>query len=417
MHTIKASPTKQNSVINTTAGILILLFPAFLVALPDGGAGILILLVLVSIVGLIKNRGVVPLHPDERYFLYAVGLFLLVYAFNIWFFGVKISAFDNPSRFLLLLPVFFYLRKIKLNLNYLIFSLFLGTLSCIVFAIYQKYFLDIPRAHGVSGVVTFALISVTLAMMSLSVAMLSSSKWLKSLMLLSFFFGVSASIMSGTRGAWLALPVGVFVLLLINPLNWKKQSRIILSLISICVLGAAYFLPFVQMRIDTAISGFMDYFSNDDFVPTSVGWRLELWRGAAIAIFENPVLGIGEGKENFRQTMQHLADAGSVTPTLATSMPHVHNEFISATLHRGILGLFTLLLIFFLPLVTFIKSIKTASGDKKILMLMGVMLTTSCATTALSDAFFHTHALSIFYVTFIYVIYTQIHSRNSQRIQ
>lgn len=167
MNDIKTSQTRPSSIISTTAGLLILLFPALLVAVPNGGAGILVLLLLVSIFGLTKNRAVMPLHPDERYFLYAVGLFLLVYAFNAWYFEVKVSELDNPLRFLLLLPVFFYLRKIKLNINYLILSLFFGTLSCVVFSIYQLYFLSIGRAHGITSIVAFGGISITLALLSL----------------------------------------------------------------------------------------------------------------------------------------------------------------------------------------------------------------------------------------------------------
>ncbi len=414
MNYIEAPQTKQNSITSTTAGLLFLLFPALLVAVPNGGAGILVLLLLVSIIGLIKNRVAIPLHPDERYFLYAVGLFLLVYAFNIWFFGLKISEFDNPSRFLLLLPVFFYLRKTRLKLNYLIFSLFFGTLSCVVFAIYQNYFLSIGRAHGITSIVAFGGISITLALMSLSIAVLVSSKLLKSLMLLSFFFGLTASIMSGTRGAWLALPACLFVLLLINPLNWKKQSLIVLGIILLSSICATYFIPVVQSRVDLAITEFNNYFSKGAF-GSSVGWRLELWRAAAIVIFENPVFGVGEG--NFRQTMQQLADTGRAAPALAISMSHVHNEFISATLHRGIFGLFTLLLIFLLPLISFIKSIKSATGDKKILMMTGIILITSCVTMSLSDAFFGLHVLSIFYVTFIYFIFTQIRTRSNELVR
>lgn len=409
MNSIETHQNQQNRLIGSTAGLLIVLFPAALVAVPNGGAGILALLLIISIVGLIKNEVAISLRSDERYFLYAIGLFLLVYSLNIWAFDSKVSALDNPLRFLALLPIFFYLRKTKLKLNYLVFSLLFGTLSCVAFAIYQKYFLSIPRAHGVIGIVAFGGISITLALMSLAVASLSS-KGIKALMILSFFLGLSASIMSGTRGAWLALPVGLFVLLLINPLNWKIRLRLITGGGLLLALSASYFIPLVQSRIDLAISEFFYYFSKGE-MGGSVGWRLELWRAAAIAIFENPVTGVGEG--NFQHTLQQLAEAGRVAPSLATDMSHVHNEFISAMLHRGILGLFTVLLLFLLPLNRFIKTIKQATGDKKTFALTGIMLISSCLTIALSDTFFGQHVLSIFYVTFIYVIYAQIHLRQN----
>lgn len=403
---------QKATVINTVTGTLILLFPALLVLIPNGGGGTLLLLIIVSTIGLVLDRRKTTLHPRELHFLYAVGLFLLVYALNIWLTGSDISAFDNPSRFLMLLPVFFFLRKVQLNLNYLVFSLFFGTFSCVIFAAYQTYTLQLPRAFGITSVVPFGGISITLGLMSLAVGLLSSSKRLKYLMITSFFFGLSASILSGSRGAWLALPICLFTLLLLNPVNWNKRLRVLLGTIFLISISASYFLPSVQSRIDIAFNEFNDYF-NKDVVNTSIGLRLETWRAAAITISKKPIFGVGEGK--FHHTIQQLANQKRVSPAITTNIAHIHNEFISATFHRGIIGLFTLLLIFFLPLTYFIASLKEATGDKKILPLTSIMLITSSLTLSLSDVYFDRHNSTILYVTFIYFIYAQSYADNEER--
>ena len=399
---------KQNLMIHS-AGFLILIFPAFLIAVPHGSS-ILLLLLLVSIIGLSQNREATPLQPQEQYFLYAVGLFVLVYAVNVGLIGAKTSAFDNASRFLLLLPVFFYLRKTQLNLNYFIFALFFGTLCCFIFATYQTYFLHLGRASGITNPAPFGGISITLGLMSLSVVLISSSKLLKNLMLLSFFFGLGASIMSETRGAWLALPVTLLVLLLLNPVNWKKQSRAIVSAILLVSLCAAYFLPAVQSRINVTISEFDNYI-NKGIIGNPIGLRVETWRAASISILENPVFGAGEG--NFHQTIKQLADEGKIAHIIATHMAYAHNEYVVATFHRGIVGLLTLLLIFFLPLISFITTMKETSGNKKILALAGIILIISCMTMSLTMTFFESHNTTILYVMLIYFIYAQIYGNHT----
>ncbi len=403
---------KEHTFFNTITGLLILLFPALLVLIPNGGGGILLLLVIISTIGLILNKEKTTLHPSERHYMYAVGMFLLVYILNIWFIGSNISSFDNPSRFLILLPAFFFLRKVKLNLNYIVLSLFLGTFSCMTFAFYQTYILQFPRALGITSVVPFGGISITLGLMSFAIGLLSSTRWLKYLMITSFFFGLNASLLSGSRGAWLALPICLLIVLLINPVQWNKRLRMFLGIMSLVIISASYFLPTVQSRADLAINELNDYF-NKDMVNTSLGLRLETWRAAAITIYENPVFGVGEGK--FHHTIQQLADQGRVSPVITTNIAHIHNEFIAATFHRGIIGLITLLLIFFLPLTSFITSIKEASGDKKILLLTGIMLITSSLTLSLSDIYFYRHNTTILYAIYIYFIYAQVYTNKKER--
>ena len=70
--------------IENTANFLIFLFPPLLMTAPDGGAIVLLLLLLTSSIGLLLNRANLPLSFDENLLLAAIGFYLLIFGFNLW---------------------------------------------------------------------------------------------------------------------------------------------------------------------------------------------------------------------------------------------------------------------------------------------------------------------------------------------
>ena len=113
----------KNNTVEQTASVLLMLFPAMLMVVPDGGSVTLVLLLLVSSIGLLTSNNSIPLSKNEKHLLAAVATYVLIYIFNIWFFNSKISELDNTSRFLLLLPIFFYLRTSKLTNDYIYYGI------------------------------------------------------------------------------------------------------------------------------------------------------------------------------------------------------------------------------------------------------------------------------------------------------
>lgn len=388
--------------LEAASGILILLFPALLMTVPDGGAVVLLLLVLLSLIGLARNKYKIPLNQQEIWLFVAIGFYLAINLFNVWYFDTRLSGVDNVNRFLLLLPVYFYIRKTKLSYRPVIFGIAIGAAACFVIAVYQKIFLGVPRAHGLQNAVPFGGLSITLGLMCLAIGQTMENRRKKIWMYCGFLLACTASILSGTRGAWLALPVGLITLLILNPRNWSAKSIVISVLITLPLVVLTYAIPIIQIRVDTTMLNLVAYYTGAD-TSTSIGLRLETWRAAIIAFTENPVLGIGEG--NFHSTLRELAKTGEIDPLLATSIAHVHNEFFSVMLHRGIPGLMSTLLLFLLPLATFCTQFKQQQGERKVLLAMGIMLIISSMTTALSDVFFGHHKQTLFYAMYIYLVY------------
>lgn len=397
----------SRNLITNTAAALIFLFPAMLLTVTKGGGAILILLILVSSIGLALNRTSVVLNKDEKWLLATVAAYVLIYILNVWYFSTDISELDNTLRFLILLPVFYFIRKQALNPGYLIYAILLGTVACFGIAIYQKFSLGFPRAQGVTNPVSFGGLSITLAMMSFAVALLIKTAKLKALFFSGFILATIASVLSSSRGAWAALISGLFLLFFIQARAWSLKARVSAGLLSVLIIMASYFIPTVQVRIDTAITEVGDYLDNN-IANTSVGIRLETWRGSAIAFADNPIFGIGEG--NFRTKMKQLADQGLVDPVVPSVIGHVHNEYISAALHRGIIGLLSLSLLFIVPLLYFSRSLIALQDERKIIAATGVMLVMSSITVALSDIFFGQQQPTIFYASLLYIMYSMINS-------
>ena len=387
--------------IENTASILIFLFPPLLMTTPDGGAIVLLLLLLTSSIGLLLNRTNLSLSFDENLLLAAIGFYLLIFGFNLWWFNTSISELDNVTRFLLLLPVFFYLRKSNLNLRLVFYGLAAGALACFIFAVYQRYYLNLLRVKGNMDWVHFGGISITIGLMCATVSLLTEDKRLKIIMQCGFVLGVWASLLSGTRGAWLSILTALALLIFINPKGWTVKARIVTCLSSLIVIIMFYAIPDVQGRVDLAISDVTAFFV-DGNPATNIGIRLETWHASAIKISEYPFTGVGEG--NFEKQMQLLIDQNRINPVVA-HISHVHNEFISAMFHRGILGLIAAVILFLIPFFTFLKNFNSTQSNQKVLLGSGLIMIGSIITMSMSDIIFGHHKTTLFYATYVFIIY------------
>jgi O-antigen ligase len=389
--------------LETVSGGLIFLFPALLMVVPDGGSVVLLLLLLISFVGLVRNKKTqLPLNRHEIWLLAVVGAYLIINLLNVWIFNSPISHLDNASRFLLFLPIYFFIRKTNIPLKYVTLGILSGAVACFVMALYQFFYLGLYRAHGLQNAVPFGGLSITLGVMCLSIALTIENRWEKIGMYSGFLLAYIASTLSGTRGAWLVIPIVLITLFILNPRRWSVKIRLVGFLIALLIIALSYTIPLIQLRVDATILNLAAYFIEANS-STSIGLRLETWLAAIIGFSGNPVLGIGEG--NFHFFLKQLAESGQIDPLLATRIAHTHNEFMSAMLHRGAPGLISTLLLFLLPLAIFYRQFKRQQGEKRVLMILGIMLIISSMITAVSDVFFGHQKQTLFYVTYIYLFY------------
>ena len=288
----------------------------------------------------------------------------------------------------------------------------MGSLACFLIAIYQVFLLEMPRANGITNAVPFGGISITLGLMCISAVVFSQSNKFTIIMILGFIFGSIASILSGSRGAWLALLSCFVYFIWSNPIPLSVRHRTIYSLVFVLTILACYQIPDIQLRVDVAIQDIDAYF-NQNIVYTSAGLRLETWKAAFIVFSENPVFGIGEGNFNFTTAMTNLASRGEIAPEIPTLIAHVHNEYLSAALHRGVFGLLSLMILFLFPLWVFRQRLLVSNGIHKTLLVSGIMLILCSMTISLSDVFFQHHNQTLFFATYLYIFFGLASSERS----
>ncbi|MCP4488225.1 MAG: O-antigen ligase family protein [Gammaproteobacteria bacterium] len=393
----------DNSLLNRAVGICVLIFPSMFILVPNGGDVVLLIMLVISLIYLIINRGnKIPYSVDEKKLLLVISAYIGLHLLSNFFIGSEVWRTDGVALFIILLPVFLHIRKSVMDHKYIIYGVLAGAFACFVIAVYQKYMLGMPRAMGFFKIIAFGGISITIALMCFWAALLVKSRKISLLMFCGFGLACSASLLSGSRGSWLAVFSGLVLLILFNPKAWTVKKRAMITLSAIVLISSSYALPIVQKRVDIAVLQFGDYFSHGLKKSTSVGLRLEVWRAALDSVEENPWMGIGSG--NFNDKINELVNMGKVAPAI-TGSAHVHNEYLFAALHRGIPGLVSLLLIFLVPLYTFLKHYHAVRDGDKLLLGYGIVIIVSGMTMSLTDLYFQHHRESLFFALYIYLIY------------
>jgi len=137
-----------------------------------------------------------------------------------------------------------------------------------------------------------------------------------------------------------------------------------------------------------------DYFQRS-VVRTSVGLRLELWRGAWLAGNEHPILGVGEFR---RQPFiaQKIID-GELTSDIANWL-HVHNDYLNALQLRGYPGLLLVLVFYALMMIIFLRGLSQSKGEQLVASLGGALMTVGYATYSLTSVPMRSGITVIFYV-------------------
>ena len=108
-----------------------------------GSAG----LVLLGVIALFVNTDPRPLTKLEKLMILTWLLYPLVTALDFWFrTGWNWSQFQEPSRFLLALPIFLMVRHFGLSRGAMKWGVFVGAVVAGLWAFYQNQYLGITRA-------------------------------------------------------------------------------------------------------------------------------------------------------------------------------------------------------------------------------------------------------------------------------
>lgn len=322
------------------AAILAFAIPAFSVNQPSIFYPLAILATITGCVWLLSVRTVARLSKSEGLMLLAWGAYPLAAFLEMQLrSGWNWSWFQEPSRFLLVMPLFLMLRHTGLMESAFKWGVWLGAILAGSWALYQHFGLGIQRVWGgTSGLINaFGDISLILGVMSIA---LFHQQWQKDkrwlvVALLAFGFGAYASLASGAKGGWISVPFLVWILAGLLPNPSIKKRVFLVALAGVGFALVVYFVPFIYQRIEVVVPAIYQYFAFNIIFEGSVGVRLGLWHSAFLTFLDNPLFGTGAG--TFHRELLQDIELGLV-PAPAGTTSGAHSQLFESLVRFGVFG-------------------------------------------------------------------------------
>ena len=224
-------------------------------------------------------------------------------------------------------------------------------------------------SRGTVNPILFGDISVLLAFASLiSWSHFKSNKILRILPILGFVLGLLASVNSLARGSWVAIPLLTIVVMYYLYIHLENKKRLIIPLVAIIiVLAGTSFVGWgkIEPRVTIAVKEFQEYFAGESY-QTSVGYRLETYKGALLVLKENPLYGVGLGHR--AKAFDDLESRGLLRDL--SYILNTHNQILEDGIHKGIIGIVSYLALMFFLLIHFYKRLTKSPTHAVGLILM-----------------------------------------------
>lgn len=197
--------------------------------------------------------------------------------------------------------------------------------------------------------------------------------------------GLLASLLSGSRGGWLSLPVVAWLLYRLWWCHWPERRRWGAGMVALGLLALPVLLPQtgVQSRVAIAVSETQSYLAGD--ARGSIGTRLEIYRGSLSLIAERPLL--GHGLSGYREGMREQVAEGTPISSVAHHW-HAHNDLLDAWVRRGLPGLLIVLGLYLIPLWAVVRALPDLPASRRSLGMAGLLLPVMFFDFGLSYAFF-----------------------------
>ena len=434
-----------------------------------GEAAIVLLLTMIYVFFTSKeDRSKYKLSRDETIFVALVVLFWLLNLLNTIFTPegleydnarLALSAMDNPMRWLLMLPIFFLFRRHRLDWRVIAIGLSIGVFITVGIAMYQVYFLGHHRAPGgMNHPISFGefMVAVDLLLWALMIyAWNTNKKLLSTLLLIASLAAFYGSLLSVTRGAWLAY---VFLILSFVIYSLKRSMfnkyhlfskpvllRIALALVVFFLVAQTEQYKTIKSRTaDTFVMAAEGEFNNatgNRFAqyklalevgrefPFGVGPRNFRTGGKAVIIMD----AMSHEDVTVREQNQNLLTQEDILalynqPTLNWRYPylfldsfngdgslrytsryrHAHNEWLNVLAENGIAGVILLTLLFALPLKIFWQNLSHKDDLVAMYSYSGILLLVSFAIFGQSQSIFSSHDVLIFFIFFLFLFLAQI---------
>lgn len=361
-------------------GAILLCYPALLFLVRGGMNGALFMLTILALFLLISRKTYKnKLDKEDKYFCLAMASGLIAILLSqIYHHDIVARYFDSDSRFLLAIPVLLALRHINIRvLSILQYAFPFGAIAALIAVLVTN-----PNVRTYAS--TSFMNHIHLGDMALLLGFLSvfSVNWagrdhlaVKLLKILGLLAGLTVSVLSSARGGWVAIPVFVLVFVFVHfRTTGKLLNKFLLAMLSIGVVGLLgyIFIEPIHHRLWMIYSDLSKFTGGHE--DTSIGVRLQLWNAAIHLFAANPIYGVGAA--GFARAMDGLSASGLITPVAAGyGKGEVHNEILAHTVRLGIFGLASIMAVYFVPFVIFLRAARSKIHQQNIAAMMGMCVT------------------------------------------
>ena len=393
---------------------LLIFFPGIANLYKNTGSGTLILLTLLGL-GVVFQKPRPSFSRDEKWLMGAFAAYLAIYLLSAAvnsLTGVLVEIrgrhFEKEAYLFTFIPICFLFRRFHIPAWVVWWGVALGGILVGCYAMIDFGWIDIEyRVRGAYNPIMFGCLSLTMAFMAIQGYRYFRRRHvlLSIVPLAGFFLGTVSSILTGSRGAWIAIPA-FFGITLFH--LGKNPRRLELALIigTFCVaLFAAYKIPEtgVSQRFQFAQNDLRKFAKGDVTIENSVGLRLASWDASWQMVKGHLLLGIGPG--GYQPTILKMSREGKLPYAVDVYHTQPHSIYFAVLVDGGIAGIIILLAVLILPVYIFLQRIR-GSGPNKPAAYAGLVLAVGYIHFGLTETIFGRNLFVAFYVIMLAMLLT-----------
>lgn len=335
----------------------------------------------------------------DRFFLAICLILPISILFNMPFMGWEIGELGRPSHLIAGFFIFVVIGRYGLRPNVLFWAACLAAMIAFGIALYEVVYLGNERVFGLArrwNAVPFGNFSLLIAFFCLAGVFVipkdnRHSWWRIVIGLLGFLCGFGASLMSGTRGGWIALPILLLLCMYFSNRLTPRLRNIFIVAILVVIVGGGTISDRVSSRVELAINQVHAYVLHPKDLSVqdnAVAIRLAMWQWGIERFLEHPLTGIGfaEYEDRRKQAVRE-----NELPKEFGRLANLHNELISRLAMGGLPAALAVLVFWFLGWRFFVTKIDNEnSNDQSYYALCGLVTIVGTCLFSMTEALFGT---------------------------
>jgi O-antigen ligase len=187
-----------------------------------------------------------------------------------------------------------------------------------------------------------------------------------------FVFGLTGSLLSQSRGGWIAVP---FLLAVTSVALWRRYRlspygwavMIVVLTAGIATLSQT---TVVEQRIMSVERDFQRMLA-DDF-ENSIGWRVLMWRIAVETGLQAPLF--GQGFRAYQGEVDARVQRGEIPPSMSRFRTEPHSDYLQVFASRGLVGLAVFVALLLIPFTYLLWLLFRGTGGEVFAAQIGLSL-------------------------------------------